>query len=320
MGSGRWDTGTYRSLRSARVTANMSDFAYSDATSKSYKPGDRATNIVHDSLKPQRIQDKKAKVLESLDSEEHPQSNAVIVCFDVTGSNFDRAVEAQSKLPNLMDALQKYLTDPQIAIMANDDYHSVGVNALQASDFESDIRVDEHLRNIWLVGQGGGNSGESYDLPLYLAARKTTIDCFNKRGKKGYMFLYADEPIFAFVDRNHVKDVFGDSLQEDIPIADIIAEARERWNVFVIWPTGGYAHARSQYVSLFGAESVLTLQHPNMICELIASTIGLNEAKSTEDIKQDLLAMNVGEAEAQSIVTSAASTVTPAAASGAARL
>jgi hypothetical protein len=204
-----------------------------------------------------------------------------------------------------MELLNKYLTDPQVAVAANDDYDYAGLNSIQISDFESDNRVDDHIRNIYLVGLGGGNDGESYDLLLYAAARKVVLDSVEKRGKKGYMFLYADEPIFDHVKKSQVKAIFGDTLERDIPIAEIIEEARRNFNIFVVWPDGGYLHAREKYVKLFGEDSVLTSQHPNLLCELIASTIGLYEDKATPlSVVTDLVAIGVGDREAKALTKS----------------
>jgi hypothetical protein len=204
-----------------------------------------------------------------------------------------------------MDLLNKYLTDPQVAVGANDDYSYAGANSVQISDFESDNRVDDHIRNIFLVGLGGGNDGESYDLLLYAAARKVVLDSVEKRVKKGYLFMYADEPIFDHVNKDEVKAIFGDTIEKNIPIAEIIEEARRNFNIFLIWPDGGYRHAREQYVKLFGDESVLTSQHPNLLCELIASTIGLYEDKVTPaSAVKDLVAIGVGDNEAKALVKS----------------
>jgi hypothetical protein len=206
-----------------------------------------------------------------------------------------------------MELLNKYLTDPQVAVAANDDFKVVGNDSVQISDFESDNRVDDHIRNIWLVGNGGGNDGESYDLLLYAAARKVVLDSVEKRGKKGYLFMYADEPIFDHVSKSEVKKIFGDTIEKNIPIAEIIEEAHRNFNIFLIWPNGGYLHAREQYVKLFGEDSVLTSQHPNLLCELIASTVGLYESKATPDsVVTDLVAIGVGDKEAKALIKSMA--------------
>lgn len=291
MGGGSWDTGSYSKAKTTRAAKGVDDFHYSNTARKT-----------HTNLDPKRINGKPFGKLESRDSDEHPESVPVLVCFDVTGSNYERAKDAQKRLPNLMELLGKYLQHPQVAVAANDDEKVIPGEAVQISDFESDNRVDEHIRSIRLTSQGGGNDGESYDLLLYAAARKMALDSVEKRGKKGYMFLYADEPIFEQVDKDEVKRVFGDTIERGIPIAEIIEETRRLWTVFVVWPMGGYAHARSQYVDLFGEDSVLTLQHPNLICELIASTIGLYEEKATPtSLVTDLVAVGVSDREAKSL-------------------
>lgn len=281
-----------------RASTGVKDFAYTEEAAKTQK--------IHPNLDPLRINRKPAGILESRDSAEHPDSNAVMVCFDVTGSNYSNAVLAQKKLPNLMALLAKYLPDPQVAVAANDDYKFVGRNCIQISDYESDIRIDEHIRNVWLVGQGGGNRGESYDLLMYAAARKTVLDCKQKRNRKGYFFMYADEPIFDHVNMNEVKDVFGDDIGHDLPIAAMIAELGDLYHPFVFWPANSpFTESREQYVKLFGEDNVFTLQHPDLICELIGSIVGLNEDRVThEELESDLVAVGVGETDLGKIAAS----------------
>lgn len=296
IGGGSWDSNRYVSDKKLRVDSGVADFAYTTSAHK-----------VHDNLDPKRIIKKPFEKLESRDSAEHPESNAVFVSFDVTGSNFTRAVDAQKKLPNLMELLRKYLPDPQVAVAANDDFNFKGHNSIQISDFESDNRVDEHIRNIWLTRDGGGNDGESYDLIMYGAANLVVMDCLEKRGRKGYFFMYADEPIFTAVDPHQVENIFGITLQQAVPIEEVIEDLKAKYHVFVVWPEGGYVHARKQYVDLFGEECVLTLQHPNLICELIASAVGLNEEKvSPTDLVEDLVSVGTDSADAQNVSTSLA--------------
>ena len=309
MGGGSWDSEKYRSI-------NTSNMAVARSTGRSYKDVTfaydnsreaRVEKKVHPDLDPKRISRKPFKKLESRDSVDHPESNAVMVCFDVTGSNRERAVEAQQQLSKLMDLLGKYLTDPQVSFSTNDDYTVSPTQSFQISEFESDNRINDHLAKVTLVGNGGGNMGESYDLVLYAAARKTVIDCLEQRKKKGYLFLYADEPFFSEVSRDVVKDVFGDSLQTDIPIKQMIAEAEKMYEIYIIWPDGGYINAREQFVELFGKERVLTLQDPNLICELIGSVIGLNEEKiaDADTLTQDLLALGNSKEDVKKIIKAA---------------
>jgi hypothetical protein len=283
MGGGRWDTGSYTRSASARAACGKKDFEYTES--------EEAKTKVHSNLDPRRINKKPFQKLESRDSDEHPNSNAIFMSFDVTGSNLQNAQVAQKKLPNLMEMLIRYIDDPQVLIAANDDDEYVGERALQISDFESDNRVDEHLRNIILLGQGGGNDHESYDLVLYAAAYRTEIDCFEKRGKKGYFFMYADEPVPTHLEASAVKMAFGGQADEGrVAITKVIADLKKMYNVFIIWPQNGYKHARKQYETLFGKECVVTLQHPNLICELVGSLVGIMEEKISEkDVVHELV-------------------------------
>jgi hypothetical protein len=294
MGHGAYSHDTYTSASRARKASGVSDFEYTKTATE-----------VHKNLDPKRIKDKPFKKLESRDSKEHPESNAVFVSFDVTGSNYLRAVDAQKKLTNLMELLKTFLPDPQVLIAANDDYEVEPEKCVQISDFESDNRVDEHLRNTILVRDGGSNDHESYDLILLAAAKMTVLDCLEKRGRKGYFFMYADEPIKTHVDANEVQNVFGISAEGRLSVSEVIKELKRQYHVYVIWPEGGYAHARAQYEKLFGEECVVSLQHPNLICELIGSLVGLTEKKISEaDLEEQLVTVGSSKQEAREVARS----------------
>lgn len=274
MGNGTWSTESYANASVARAVSKTPDFAYS-----------QSAKSVHLLLQASRIKDKPFGVLESRDSVEHPNSTAIILNFDVTGSNRSRAQIAQKKLPDLMDAITKVLPDPQISVAANDDVFVSYANAFQISEFESDNRIDEWIRNIWLIGHGGSNNGESYDLAMFAAARLTSTDCFEKRGKKGYFFMYADEPIFDQLDKSTVQLVFGQSIQENsIPIASLVQELKAKWDVHVLWPEGGQHDALDQYKVLFGEECVHVLQNPNAICETVVDIISEKESANPSPV------------------------------------
>lgn len=284
MGTGYFSEEKYVSHSALRASTGRKDFEYTESATR-----------VHELLDTSRIKDKATGMLESRDSVEHPESTPVIITFDVTGSNRSNAIVAQKKLPELMAKLADVCDGPQVSIWANDDYCSVGRNAIQISEFESDNRIDEAIRSVWLTGAGGSNDGESYDLLIYAAARKTVTDSMEKRGKKGYMFLYADEPFFDHVSARQVHEVFGDGLQANIPIASIITEAQAKWDIYVVWPQNGYKHARAQYVELFGADRVVDLQSPEMLCDKVASIVAQSEevmdlvgVAATADMDDDL--------------------------------
>lgn len=43
---------------------------------------------------------------------------------------------------------------------------------------------------------------ESYELAMYFMARHTSIDCYEKRGKRGYLFMIGDELAYPKVKRH----------------------------------------------------------------------------------------------------------------------
>jgi hypothetical protein len=203
-----------------------------------------------------------------------------------------------------MGLLGKYLPDPQVCIAANDDILAVGQNSVQISEFESDIRIDESIRNLLLTGMGGGNDGESYDLMLYGIARKTVLDCFEKRLRKGYLFIYADEPMRLRIFRNDILTIYGERIEADIPLAQIVSELMQQYHVFVMWPANStYQHSREQYKAIFGSDRVLTLESPEWICELIGMVVGMNEAKLSKDAAvHDLVQLGTSRKAAAQLV------------------
>jgi hypothetical protein len=108
------------------------------------------------------------------------------------------------------------------------------------------------------------------------------------------------------MNQHQVKEVFGDDIPSDIPIATIIEELRQHYHIFVLWPSAStYLNAREQYVQLFGEESVYTLQHPDLICEMIGSLVGLNEDRVTQEgLAADLVEVGVAETDLGKIAAS----------------
>lgn len=261
MGGGDFSEDTFVHQTNTRRASGISDFAYSESASD-----------VNELLDPLRINKKPAGILESRDSVEHPESTPIIVTFDVTGSNINNARVVQQKLPELMAKLKSVVTNPQLAIWSNDDVKVQNKGAIQLSEFESDNRIDEAIRLTWLTGNGGGNGGESYDLLVYAASRKVDTDSWSKRHKKGYFFLYADECFFPQVSAKEVQYVFGDGIEKDIPLADILKEAQEKWHIFLMWPRGGHVDARAQFVELFG-ENVFTVEGPEALIDQVVALV-----------------------------------------------
>ncbi len=272
MGSGIWSTNVYDAAANYRAASGASAFAYSDHATR----GARHTWQAHPSLDPKGLTTR-----ESRDSAEHPASLAIAVLFDVTGSMQSVPRTLQTKLPELFGLLLRkgYTEHPQILFGAVGDATCDRV-PLQLGQFESDNRMDDDLGNILLEGGGGGQMSESYELALYAMARHTSIDCHEKRGRRGYLFLIGDEKPYGKVKAREIREVLGDDVREDIPITAILAELRTRYEVFFILPAGtayaGSTEVLGTWRALLG-QNVIELDDLDAVCETIALTIGLGE-------------------------------------------
>lgn len=90
---------------------------------------------------------------------------------------------------------------------------------LQVTQFEADIRIVEQLLDMCV---GFEENRYSYDSPVwYFAARHTKIDCYEKRGKKGFLFFIGDEECGGeknILYRNEIKKIFGDNISSDLSL------------------------------------------------------------------------------------------------------
>jgi hypothetical protein len=171
---------------------------------------------------------------ECCDSEEHPNTVPVILALDVTGSMGPAAVETAKKLGVVMTRLYNEVKDVEFMIMGIGDF-KYDRYPLQASQFESDIRISEQLDELYFEGGGGSNPYESYTAAWYFGINHTKLDCW-KRGKKGIIITMGDEPINPIIPiQGHRADFgtyMGDGVQGDIETEDLAKQVFEKFDVF----------------------------------------------------------------------------------------
>jgi hypothetical protein len=305
MGYSNWSDAAYQSRQSNRHATNQTAFTYDQYV--------RATGAVaiHGQMDPHGV------TRESRDSHHHPDSVAIAVIFDVTGSMGSVPRVLQTKLGSLMRLLiqRGYVEHPQILFGAVGDAYCDAV-PLQIGQFESGLEMDDELGKIYLEGGGGGQIHETYELAVYFMARHTAIDCYNRRGRKGYMFTIGDEKPYAVVRRQHVLHHIGDPIERDIPVERIVAEVQQRYEYFHIIPTNT-SHGRSPDVQgrwrkLLG-ERVLLLDDEAAVCETIALAIGLCEG-AIDDLRggaDDLVQAGYAPAAASTAATALSRYVAP---------
>lgn len=310
MGGSSWSDDVYSSKVSSKAAAGIPTFDYDHKV----KTGAVAAKVSS------RLDPMGLKVRESRDSTAHPESNAIIVVLDETGSMGSVAGIVQGKLPTLMGLLTRksYITDPQILFSAvGDAKHGTEKAPLQVGQFESGTEMDDDITQVYLEGAGGGTMQESYELMAYVAARHTATDCFEKRGKKGYMFFIGDERSYDAVSKEEVSRLMGHNLQGDIPTKEIFKELREKYEVFFILPEGashgGDLNIIAHWKELVGGEHVLQLSDASAVAETIALQIGLCEGTTdTAAAKHDMVA----EGSSEALVHIAAGAVSKAYAGG----
>lgn len=231
------------------------------------------------------------KVRESRDSAAHPESNAIAVFFDVTGSMGDiPALFAKEKLGGLMRMLlgQSAIIDPQILFGAIGDAYS-DRSPLQIGQFESGLEMDDWLTKIHLEGGGGGQTRESYELAMWWAATHVQMDCLEKRGKKGYLFIIGDEEAYPKLNSDQVKQITGEDV-ESMKVEDVIALAQEKFELFKICVASEeYPHAHLDAWRKLMGERAVFLKDPKNVCEFIAAQIasceGIDHSKIASGLK-----------------------------------
>lgn len=285
MGGGHWSRATNAAVTGARIASGATfDYDRRAHSTGVYKP--------HADLDPKGLNGLGQNVREAMDNPDHPTSLPIVVGFDSTGSMGSVPRVVQTKLSTLFGLLldKNYATDPQIAVATYGDATCDRV-PLQISQFEADNRIDDNLDKLLLEGGGGGNDGETSQLLLYYLAYHTVIDSFERRGKKGYVFLIADEKQIP-IGPEHVKEFIGDGEPlGGLSFEAIAAAVTRTWNVKVLLInnyTAVYQRSQEFYEGLFGPDSVILVQDPEAIAETIAAIIGFEEGRDLDQIKADL--------------------------------
>jgi hypothetical protein len=296
MGGTYWSDDHYRERANLRARTGRSAFAYDHDVHAGL-----AEARVHQQMDPHGV-----TVRESRDSDAHPTSHAVAILMDVTGSMRQVPAILQANLPRLMGLLIRrgYLEHPQILIGAVGDA-TCDRAPLQVGQFESGIEIEDDLGKLFLEGGGGGHITESYELGMYFLARHTSLDCFEKRGKRGYLFVIGDETPYPKVKRKEVARVVGDRLAENLTTEALVAELTRTYDVYFLLPrmTSNYGNAEvhRRWAALLG-QNVLRLDDPAGICEMIAGVIGVAEGVTDPyRVEDDLQAAGAEEGLAHAI-------------------
>lgn len=240
MGSGSWTRDSFTSYSTVKGMSLAPDGSIRGSHSNQEMFTARTIDPM---LNPKNV------IRECCDTEEHPNSLPVILALDITGSMGNAAVEVAKKLNVIMTKLYEKVTDVEFMIMgigdlAYDNY------PIQASQFESDIRIAEQLDKVYFEFGGGGNGYESYTAAWYFGSRHTKIDCLN-RGRKGIIITMGDEQLNPYLPHHALTVETGDSLQGDIETKDLYEEASKKYNLYHLNVEHGYSWMKDGIESSF---------------------------------------------------------------------
>lgn len=227
MGWGTWDTNSFISYSTSKglVTDSLGSITSSVSNQEMFK-----ARSLDPALDPKNV------IRECCDSEDHPNTLPVVIALDVTGSMGQAAVEVAKKLNGIMTKLYENITDVEFMVMGIGDlaYDSCPI---QASQFESDIRIAEQLDKVYFEFGGGGNRFESYSAAWYFGLHHTKLDCWN-RGKRGIIITIGDERLNPYLPMrgrySGLIAALGDNLEKDVETPELFEEASKKFDIYHI--------------------------------------------------------------------------------------
>ena len=160
------------------------------------------------------------------------------------------AMEVAKQINVVMTKLYENVADVEFLVMGIGDL-AYDCAPIQASQFESDIRIAEQLDKIYFEGGGGGNSYESYTAAWYFGLNHTKLDCW-KRGQKGVIITMGDEPMNPYLPKNALSAVTGDNLQSDVETSQLYADASEKFDIYHLYVKHGYGRYQEDVHKTFG--------------------------------------------------------------------
>ncbi|MBF0553218.1 MAG: hypothetical protein HQK96_01530 [Nitrospirae bacterium] len=257
--------------------------------------GRSAEKIYTESALDSTLDPKDVKVRESCDSADSPESTAVIIALDVTGSMGNVLAAVAKKLGDLV--LQIYdkqpITNPHLMFMGIGDAEMGDRAPLQVTQFEADIRIAEQLRKIYFEQGGGGNGYESYILAWYFAGFHTKIDCFDKRKKKGFLFTIGDEEPTPMIRACDAERVLGYKPEKDFSAEEVLEAAKGMYHVYhLVIEEGQHCRANRDVVmrewsNLLGERAIPVSNHEK-VAEVILSILQRASGKKVDEITSDM--------------------------------
>lgn len=273
MGHGHWSTADYDTLRHTYAGRTRDDIFQQNRLGR-----------LADTMNPYGL-----GLRESRDSDDHPLSQAIAVFLDVTGSM--GAIPEQlirHKLGDLMETLvDHHVPDAQLMFSALGD-HYVDRAPLQVGQFESGTpQLNAALASIYLEGGGGGQNLESYLLAWLIGGYHTSIDCWEKRRQKGFLFTVGDEKTWDQLEAPYLTNHLGYRQARTMTASELLAAARRQYHVFHIHINETHYRNNADIIGDWRArlgQHLLILDDHNALAELIATVVALTNGAQVDGI------------------------------------
>jgi hypothetical protein len=105
----------------------------------------------------------------------------------------------------------------------------------------------------------------------------TAIDCWEKRRKRGYLFMTGDDNPFPTLSRHVVESIIGDRLDDDLTVEEVVAKLQETFVPFFIIPDKARRRlCERRWRELLG-DHVLCMDAPNDVCAVTAGALAICE-------------------------------------------
>lgn len=252
MGCGTWDTNSFISYSTSKglTTDSLGFITSSVSNQEMFK-----ARTLDPALNPKNV------IRECCDSDDHPNTLPVVIALDCTGSMGSAAVEVAKKLNGIMTKLYENIADVEFMVMGIGDlaYDSCPI---QASQFESDIRIAEQLDKVYFEFGGGGNGYESYTAAWYFGLHHTKLDCWN-RGRRGIIITIGDERLNPYLPmrgrQSGLIAALGDSLEKDVETPELFEEASKKFDIYHIHVNHGSDYDKENIEKSF--KSILEESH-----------------------------------------------------------
>jgi hypothetical protein len=180
---------------------------------------------------------------------------------------------------------RKPVSDPHIGFGGIGDVIIDPIGAFQASQMEADITILEQLQKLWVAGGGGGNGSESYTLAWHMAAFHTSTDCYEKDGRKGFLFTFGDDGVPPDLTARNLKDVYGRDDEIVCTNEELLDQVSKMYHVFhLMIEHSGYGRnqgVEKSWTDLLGERAIRVTDYtklPEIIVSIMQVVAGVDKA------------------------------------------